>query len=345
MPISKTLTLQRSDLTQSGVTYKRETPYIPIHRHGYGRMDPNTPGKGFSVDRVSSSCVFVLHCPFTQRTIVAHSPLSIDISEIFTPMIEWVTNAIESPSGLPRHVEAVVMRGWACGTSEDDIYDHQEWMAEFCDLFSSLQSTGMLSANVTDSPKFLTSGTVFIDKVTGRVTYVELASDIRSEIPEDTAPLILYNPTVSFEWSDSQTIQTIFGVSLLQCRRRNLPILLQFDIDKYLLPMPLSHEARELIRSERIGEPTSKQSAILHRSGPIDDWIGAPATSELQALKDIFLYSANSRPCELCANNGNVSCTTCGGAWYCGEDHLLEDLPNHTPWCQTHELNAVSKAK
>ncbi|KAH7931209.1 hypothetical protein BV22DRAFT_5696 [Leucogyrophana mollusca] len=340
MPISKTLILQEKDLTQLGGVYRHETAYIPIHQHGYGRMDANTPGKGFSVDKVSSSCVFVLHCPFTRRTVVAHSPVFSGIPAMFTPMIEWVTDAIESPSGLPRHVEAVVLRGWACGTSDDELYDHQEWMARFCDLFTSLQSIGMLSANVTDSPKLLTSGAVLVDKITGRITYVELASGIRSGIPENKDPVVLHNPAVSCNWSESQIIQTILGANLSRSGQLGQPppILVEYDVDRYMQTMQLSDETRELIRSKRRGEPLSAQSAIVQHHGLSCGWIGSPSTPELQALKDMYTRSVGSRPCELCAEEAIQSCSACDGAWYCGHKHQKDDWKNHEAWCQAHAL-------
>ena len=143
-------------------------------------------------------------------------------------------------------------------------------------------------------------------------------------------------------YTHPQEQQDLFIGALLNARRSPVPtpLRLQFDGRYYRLPHPLSDEARLLIRSKRLNEHPSHQSAIIRAFGKADDWISAGAhphhhgfspsdyyggietessigfayeggrttgNTEAKVLRSLLASTAHDRPCELCNEEATKS--------------------------------------
>lgn len=341
-------TLQRKDfeLRPDGILIY-STDYAHITEYSYARIGPETSIKGACTDRVASANVVVLHSPTTRRTTVSHMANFMHLST-FIPLIDWVTGGSGkedlSPEEIymfrsgydprPCQLEAVVLRGFLFAEPDASQYGHPDWIADFRRIFESIAFARNIDLNIVDSERLIMSGAVLVDKITGKITHLDLPPEIPVRL------FRLENPRFVRQHTSAQEDQTLFLGSLLSLRRRPEPLnmKLQFDVNRYCLPHPLSDEARELIRSRRLGEPFAAQSAIIKRYGLMEDWLSPPwdTRPKYRLLKIQLASTSHTRPCELCPAEGTKTCSGCSGAWYCGSVHQAIHWSKHKLWCRQH---------
>jgi len=322
-----------------------------IYQHGYGRMDASTPGKGIGTSGVASANVIVFHSPTTGRTTVTQTPNFLHFPDAFLPMIDWVTggpperttftiadkmNFATGKEAKECALEVAILRGWAYGTPAYAAQcGHVVWMRDFRLFLDTFTRFRKLIIHIFDSPKLLKQGVVLVDKITGTITHVELAPGVKE------LPLKLeLSSTLTGEYSPEQSSRVLFLSALLILRRTSEPMSpgLAFNVDQHCLPAPLSDEARQLIRSQQLGQPPSKRGAIIRSFNQSEDWtkLRKNQTDELSTAQTAFSVAARHRPCERCSKRGEETCSACQGAWYCGAAHQREDWKEHKAWCKKH---------
>ncbi|KAH8113528.1 hypothetical protein DFH11DRAFT_1727542 [Phellopilus nigrolimitatus] len=352
-----TLSLGRKDLearTGGGLVYKTE--YIRVTQYNYARITPESPGKGACTDHVASCTVVVLHSPTTGRTTLSHSPNFMYMTT-FIPLIDWVTGGpgyedptmdeqvafCEGRDARPCELEIFILRGFAYADPGAAKFNHAGWIKDFREFFGMVAQARDISLHITDSERLLASGAVLVDKGTGHITYIELAPGAAPITPSFRVPVTLEFPDLVGKYTLAQEQQDLFVGALLNARHapEPTPLQLQFDAQAYRLPHTLSDEARQLIRSKRLGEPSAAQSAVIRSFGLSDDWIGKgdgahSARPEFRLLNVLLATAAVERSCELCAVEGTKTCSACRGAWYCGDAHQRRDWKEHKLWCRQH---------
>ena len=325
-----------------------KTDYIRITQHNYGRMTPETVGRGLCTDHVASCTAIVLHSPTTQRTILANSP-NFTHKASFIPLVDWVTGGdgredfteeqiVAYMSGGFRPptkctLEIVVLRGYMYGQA-GDLYGHSAWMHDLRNMMNFMAISREINLTITDSPRLLQVGAILVDKGTGALTYLELSAG--AQTPHGL--IVLRNRHTSLQYAYIQELQDIFMGTLYSAHEpaECVPLHMQFDGARFCLPHALSDEARQLIRSRRHGQPPAAQSGIVRRLGLSLDWINRFDHPLFALLNNHFQNTARIRPCERCAREGVRNCQGCLGAWYCGEEHQREDWKNHKMWCTSH---------
>lgn len=313
-------------------------------------MDPSTPGKGISTSGVASCTVVVLHCPATKRTTVSHSPNRLFLNT-FVPMIDWIIGGSAdqvSPTQrnmwrmgfrvttAPAQIDVAVIRGsWYGDAAEARRYGHESWMSDFRDLFNEIEKSRGIKAEILDSPRILSSGTVLVDKETGNITYVSVVG-ASSRLSMKPMEFVSDTPSYTLE----QRHQDLFAGNLVVLQDSCPEIHMQWDLDHYCPHPPLADIARLLLRSKFLGETAEKQQAIL-RSASIPDFISTVGgnLSLDQATKSVWdLYGIGMKaPCEMCGMEGTLKCSSCRGAWYCGKFHQTEHWKLHKGWCKSHK--------
>lgn len=303
MPLEvKTRILKRSQVKRGSLSVTFDAPYTCIHQQGYGRMDVSTPGKGLATDGVASCTVVIFHCPETKRTTVSHSPNFLN-QWTFLPMINWVTGGSERTEmredeayaffvgedmAFPTTLEVVVLRGYMYGTPHAATFGHDEWMEAFRSLFSMFIEARRITLNLYDSPRLLKNGVVLVDRETATITHVELAPGI-------SAPLAGLRLAEYASYGQPQYTQDLFMSNLHMTRRnpQRPPIRLQYDINSLCLPTPLNDEARQLVRSVCLKQPSSAQSAILREFNLSHDWAAPGYVSPLGvSLSQLLKHTA-----------------------------------------------------
>lgn len=330
------------------LVYKAD--YIRITQYNYGRISSDSPGKGLCTDHVASCTVVVLRCTSTGRITLSHSPNFMYMTT-FIPLIDWVTGGtgkevssageqiafLNGQGAKPCDLEAHILRGYAYSKPEAAAFNHAGWMKDFREFFGVVARARQISLHIVDSQRLLRSGSVLVDKASGKVTHLELAAGLGG-----SASLQIENPQFAGQYSVYQEQQDLFVGSLYNCRRtpEPMPLRLQFDIKAYRLPHPLTDEARLLIRSKRVDESPEAQSAIVRRFGYAEDWITMSGqNSGFAILNSLFTTAAVCRPCELCPEEGSKTCSACRGAWYCGDAHQRQDWKAHKVWCRDHPFS------
>jgi hypothetical protein len=318
---------------QSRPLWDYEVPYALVRQHGYGRMDPSTPCQGLGAFGVAADVVVVMHCAAIGRTTVSDSPNFLYLNT-FISMVDWVTGgpdqpryspcpyplealkfqvAMELPKPQPSIIDVVVLRGFAYGKAD---YGHKNWMQDFRNFFDGL-SARRITANIVDAPRVLKFGAVVVDKETGTIHPIEAPAKLR---PLPTMIELTQTVDVLTTFSLGQKYQSEFASSLLMAHLppEPAPIEMQFNIRAHVLPVPLTDEARQLLRSARASEPESSQSAIIKKFKNTDDWIArAGEKLEWLASKMVFAIAVDNCPCERCGSKGSHVCQRCRGAWYC----------------------------
>jgi MYND finger len=341
MPIEiSTRKLRKKDLV---LPYTYHAPYVPIFQYGYGRMDSSTPAQGLMTSGVATCLAIVLHCPTTGRSILTHSPNYLYMNT-FAPIVDWITGGqgqdldlpawYEGVGAKPCEVEVVVLRGYVYAMPDAARYGHDKWMQDFRGFFSMFTGWRKIRLNILDATRVLPMGAVLVDKNTAHITYLQVP-------PPGPAHLTVENPLLPHVYSLAQIQRDLF-VGMLHGVSR---ISLQYDVSHYCLPIPLSDEGRQLIRSKRLGEPVASQRAVLNTFKRQEDWLDPQLDSELEenfaSLTRDTLYTSAilvGPPCERCNHNGSRRCTACKGAWYCGEKHQKEDWKAHKAWCTAHRM-------
>ncbi|THH07090.1 hypothetical protein EW145_g3623 [Phellinidium pouzarii] len=354
-----TLSLGRKDLeagARGGGILVHKTEYVRVTQYNYARITPESPGKGACTDHVASCTVVVLHCPTTGRTTLSHSPNFMYMTT-FIPLIDWVTGGpgkedlsmdeqvafCDGKDSRPCALEAHIMRGFAYASPGASKFNHAGWIKDFREFFGMVARARRISLHIEDSERLLSSGAVLVDKGTGKITHVELALDALAVVPSLRTAITLEFPALAGQYTIAQEHQDLFVGALLNAQNtpEPTPLRLQFDARTYCLPHPLSDEARQLLRSKRLGGPPAEQSAIIQRFGKSDDWISKVtgtygASPEFRLLRSLLASAAVDRPCELCALEGTKTCSACMGAWYCGDAHQRRDWKAHKSWCRQH---------
>lgn len=318
---------------ESRPLWEYEVPYALVQQQGYGRMDPSSPCQGLGAFSVATDIVVIMHCTANGRTTVSDSPNFLYMNT-FIPMVDWVTGgpdksrytpcphppealkfamAMEHPIPQPSTIDVVVLRGFAYAKAE---YGHRHWMQDFRNFFKSL-AVRRITANIVDAPRVLKFGAVIVDKETGTIHPIEAPANLRP-IP---APIELtQSADVPTTFSMGQKYQTEFCSGLLAAHLppEPAPIEMQFNVKEHVLPVPLTDEARQLLRSARASEPESSRSEIIKRFGNTGDWIeGSEGGTAWNVLKMVFQFAVAACPCEKCASRGSLVCQRCRGAWYC----------------------------
>ncbi|KAI5123161.1 hypothetical protein M0805_000864 [Coniferiporia weirii] len=353
-----TLRLGRKDLeARAGgglVVYRAE--YVRVTQYNYARITPESPGKGACTDHVASCTVVVLHCPTTGRTTLSHSPNFMYMTT-FIPLIDWATGGsgreeltmdeqvafCDGKDARPCVLEAHILRGFAYANPGAGKFNHAGWIKDFREFFGMVAQARRISLHIEDSERLLVSGAVLVDKNTAKITHIDLASDALSLTQSLRTAVTLEFPALVGQYTTAQEQQDLFIGALLNARRtpEPTPLCLQFDVREYCLPHALSDEARQLLRSKRLGESSAEQSAIIRRFEKSDDWVNKAAGSygaspEFRLLRSLLASAAVDRPCELCASEGAKTCSACMGAWYCGDAHQRRDWREHKSWCRQH---------
>lgn len=356
-----TLSLGRWNSTLTGSNLVHRTDYVRVTQYNYARITPESLCKGACTDHVASCTVVVLHSPTTKRTTLSHSPNFMTMLT-FIPLIDWVTggsgNTDPSPeeqvnffTGLgarPCVLEAHILRGFAYAFPDSEKFNHAGWIRDFRNFFEMIARVRHISLHIEDSERLLSSGAVLVDKGSGRITHVELEPELThhsgSLSPSLSRRIVitLEHPFFAGQYTTAQECQDLFVGSLLNARREPepTPLKLQFDSQAYLLPHPLSDEARQLIRSKRLYEPPSAQSIIIRKFGKTDNWIvdggDLKMSGQFRILRSLLKSVADDRPCELCPKEASKTCGACRGAWYCGDVHQRQDWKAHKVWCRLH---------
>lgn len=274
-----------------------------------------------------------MHCATNKRTTVSDSPNFLYMNT-FIPMVDWVTGgphepryspcpyyfeaakfqmAMESPKPEPCTIDVVVLRGSGYARAE---YRHGHWIQDFRNFFNGLFAR-RITANIVDAPCVLKFGAVVVDKETGAIHPIEAPAKLR---PSSGQIWLTQSDDVPTRFSMGQKYQTEFCAALLMARVPPEPaaIGMQFDIKKHTLPVPLTDEARQLLRSARMFEPESSRSKIINEFGNTRDWIARPQGGEMwPVVKMVFTLASEACPCERCASKGSHVCQRCKGAWYC----------------------------
>lgn len=241
-------------------------------------------------------------------------------------MIEWVTggsrNRTEELTPEERKIfyrgggnikpctlQVVILRGFSYEGSEAATYGHEGWMSDFRELLEGLAPARQITLDIFDSPKLLNSGVVLMDKITGEIIHVELPSTVR----QPSAGLRFAGPGSPTDiYTEAQSYQDLF-ISNLRMSRQNsecCPIRLQYDVDHFCLPAPYDNESRQLVRSVRLKEPASAQSAILRKIGLSNDWISGPVNgsdvgqTRAELLRVTLQHAADNSTCQRCAQRG-----------------------------------------
>ncbi|KAF9512286.1 hypothetical protein BS47DRAFT_1090943 [Hydnum rufescens UP504] len=355
MPLEvETLRLSRDDLEpgSDGRVWRFKAPYARIGQYGYGRMDSSSPGNGVGTDSVASCSVVVMHCPTTGRTTLSHSPNFLDLNT-FIPIVEWVTGGpgagahcrpsfaeisrFESGVGaVPCSLGVVVLRGSHYVLPAASTFGHEAWMDDLRKFFASFVEWRRIALTILDFPTPMKYGTVLVDKGTGHITQVEGAPHLKGP----SLAICLVPTSIPGAYSLAQEHQDLFMGSLF-CARRSpdpMPIVLHYNVNKFALPYPLTDEARQLLRSARLGEAPSAQSAIIAHFGFSEDWIRQPTTLYSRVLGPLFARVTRLKSCERCSNAGDMICSACKGAWYCGRTHQQQDWKSHKEWCRSHTM-------
>ena len=303
----------------------------------------------------------------------------------------------EGAGARPCVLNALILRGYAYARPGASRFNHSGWIRDFRGFFGAVARTRGIALSIDDDEKVLRDGAVCVDKGSGRITRVELGEDVRRAFCS-SSPDFAYAPdgprkdgygfgyesargrvVLSLEshlpalahtmgaYTHAQEQQDLFVGALLNARRtpEPTPLRLQFDGYCYRLPHSLSDEARLLIRSKRLNEHPSRQSAIVRAFGFAEDWIAAGAhshhhdyyngiesesnigfqngggggsTTDARVLRSLLTSTAHDRSCELCSEEATKTCSACMGAWYCGDAHQRRDWKAHKVWCRAHTL-------
>lgn len=356
-----TLFLGNKNSTLVGNDLIHRTEYARVTQYNYARITSESPCKGACTDHVASCTVVVLHSPTTKRTTLSHSPNFMTMLT-FIPLIDWVTGGLGNTNPTPEEqvlfcsglgarpcvLEAYILRGFAYAAPDSEKFNHAGWIRDFRNFFEMIAQVRHISLHIEDSSRLLSSGAVLVDKGSGRITHVELEPDLVPHSASSSLPsprrivITLEHPDFAGQYTTAQECQDLFIGSLLNSRREPepTPLKLQFDSQSYLLPHPLSDEARQLIRSKRLYEPSSVQSAIIRAFGKTDDWMNEGGNSRMSnqfaTLRSLLKSVADDRPCELCPKEASKMCSACRGAWYCGDVHQRQDWRMHKVWCRLH---------
>lgn len=334
--------------------YEPSEPYALVHQWGYGRMDASTPAAGLATYHLASCTAVVLHCAATGRTTLSHSPNFLYMNT-FAPMFDWITggDGTGTPAtfpawvmGLgagspPRHhdVEAVILRGFEYAMpAKAATFGHDGWMADFRRLCGQIKMRG-ISVIITDAQEPVRSGAFLVDKTSGRITYLKRQGVI-SQRAGGTAVVRLEDPLGGDSpYSRASTSRDLFMGSLLGERYEPecVDLHLQYDVNHYRSGLPITSEARELLRSKMQGERSAGQVDIIKRYGASRDWINDHTSHSAAILRGILdSYPAIGMPCEVCPLPGPRRCSSCHGAWYCSPEHQKAGWKMHKVWCRDH---------
>jgi hypothetical protein len=210
-------------------------------------------------------------------------------------------------------------------------------MDDLRDFFAGFVGSRQITLKMLDFPTPMKFGTVLVDKGTGCITQVEASHDLKGP----SLGICLVPTSIFGAYSNAQEHQDLFMGSLF-CARRSpepMPLVLQYNVNKFGLPYPLNDEARQLLRSARLSQPPSEQSAIIARFGLSEDWIARPSTLNSRVLGSVFTAATRLKVCERCSKAGDKACSACKGAWYCGEAHQKKDWKSHKEWCKYHPIS------
>lgn len=268
----------------------------------------------------------------------------------------------EGIGARPCTMTAHILRGYAYARPGASRFNHAGWIRDFRSFFGVVARARGITLSIFDDDRILRDGALCVDKGSGRITRVELGDDVRRAFNSSTnmgyasdggkdgygfghesaqgrIVLSLESRIPSLEsaggpYTHEQEQQDLFVGALLNARRtpEPTPLRLQFD-GRYRLPHPLSDEARLLIRSKRLNEHPSQQSAIIRAFGKADDWISAGShphhhgfragdyyggietessigfaheggrttgSTEASVLRSLLASTAHDRACELC---------------------------------------------
>jgi hypothetical protein len=206
-----------------------------------------------------------------------------------------------------------------------------------------------VTGNVITSPIHLKDGAFTVDVGTGKITAIELPADLNPP---------RFELQSRFEYSTAQKKESLFS-SYLRCQHL-LPLkpFKCFDVNRMVMPPPLTEEARMLLRSVReksLNESSSKQKAIFRKydavhnpppapplvAPPSDvdfNWVRAtivaPVTSPSDVLSNAMHAAKDDRPCDICSKDATSQCSACLGAWYCCREHQVHARKNHKAFCK-----------
>ncbi|KAJ7133750.1 hypothetical protein C8R43DRAFT_1073186 [Mycena crocata] len=326
-------------------------PYAPIYQWGYGRMDASTPVLGLATSAVTSCICVVLHCPTTRRTVLAHCNKDTVMTNSFVPVVDWIIGGDGKTrwsasdredwfngKGAKKHgtvVDAAVLRGCSHEYPQSVYLQHDRWMSNFRQFLSSASVSRMFRvASCLDAPEVLTCASVLVDKTTARITYLTLESGTPFKF------ISITNPHLKRQYSNAQQMQDLFvGISLSQRIPSEIVELhLQYDVASYKRAIPLPDEIRQLLRL--MPAPAADQSHLLRTLNVSHDWTLNSNPLAWLTRQSFEVSMAAGRPCELCGDVGSLKCSSCKGAWYCGENHQLQDWKAHRVWCKLHPAPA-----
>lgn len=293
-----------------------ETEHVPIHQHGYGRMDRNFPHPGLCTFGLAACLGIVVHCPATGRTIVSHSPNYMIIADEFTPIISWVLD--EGTSDV--YIKIVRGREYLDSESSKD-WGHDGFVRDFRQQTKIVfDSTNI---QIEDCAVISSAGAITVDKI---------SADIRIlQNPRQYA--VLRNAALANQWTRSQAMRAIYCRVFAQVRNEPVKnvIQLQYDQDHYVISCKMLDEERQFYRSLRSGEPQEQLITALSQKYPTSDITHFCAM--IHSIQDPV-----PSPCDNCGADGPKLCMRCRGAWYCSRACQEADFPSHKKWCRQHAV-------
>jgi len=243
---------------------------------------------------------------------------------------------LDRPDITPTSLDVVVLRGFEYGDSQKaKVYGHDNWMRDLREFFERFSSRRKIAVEILDLPTLVKYGAMLVDKGTGKITLVEPSKPKNSSrMPK----VITFQQSTTTEFSYPQLMQAMFISNLLIHNHQKIcpPIEMQYDGKRHCLPVPLTDEARQLLRSVRQNEPPAAQRAIILSFGNSNDWVTQPRDQEETIQRALLKNMGKLKVCELCEKDGSAVCTACKGAWYCGKQHQAENWKAHKAWCKAH---------
>ena len=328
-------------------------------------MEATSPIEGICTSLVASCCVIIFHCANSKRTTVAHTPSYFHLSEL-APMLYWVAGGdkdrnipTESQANMnigfvlfgllgpqlqnwwPKtvvfdvKVEMIVLKGFQ-HVGDPLESQHAHWVSCCNTFFYSTRAQTGIDLVISHIPNPLPIGAVSIQKGSGQIT-------IYRRTPTSRSPSIKTPPFRLLQNHDASRLRLAVAAfrNFLACyiaMTQEYPIWLEYDCNTYAPPPTLNDNARLLLRAIRAPSRDQEATAIeqqLRRTAGDDQQVTMLfSCARLLAPQDQWL-------CEVCGALGTgqqllLTCSGCGGAWYCGQAHQLLAWPNHKAFCKTH---------
>ncbi|KAK7055547.1 hypothetical protein R3P38DRAFT_1360263 [Favolaschia claudopus] len=298
--------------------YLIQAEYERIEERGWGRMDDDSPIRGFCTDCVATCFVFVFHCEAKARTTLCHVVSGID-SKVFEAQIRYVTDG--GGSGNLADIVVLLGRVYASeyragsGVPADIIEEDLLWASQTVERLG--RNTAVHSASI--HPKALCYGVVLVERSTGEIT---IPIPPTSSIPTPRYLMCASSPLTPESLGKIMIIDEFYRVqsttSFIASKFTTSPCFEVYDGARRLPVPPSSEDTREIFRIATMHPDFPSLNPI--QQWDLDICKRVTSTNEMATYASSLaeLMKTVGAPCDepSCRKLTTRKCSVCRGAYY-----------------------------